>query len=161
MNTIFTNSYILLLPILFWNFHFYDKLPFLYQPTEFNRDIPIYILIGENIFRSIIFILPLVLKLNWKSNRALVGFILYCVGSVLYYFSWLALIYLPNSLWSKNFFGFLAPAYTPIIWLIGISMIADRFYFRFRYSKWNLMIPSAFFIIFHVSHATFVFIRNN
>lgn len=159
MRLIFTNCYILLLPILIWNILFINKLPLSYQPSEFNRDMPIFVLIGENIFRSIIFILPLALKFDWKPLREGVGLLVYGAGSILYYLSWIALIYMPDSSWSLNIMGFSAPAYTPIIWLFGISLAAKEYYFNISYSKWHLLVPSLFFSGFHISHAVIVYNR--
>ncbi len=73
------------------------------------------------------------------------------------------LIHMPDSLWSQSIVGFAAPAYTPVLWLVGISWMADSYYFerfsRITYSKWHYVIPSIGFSIFHITHSVFVYIR--
>ncbi|PJZ23893.1 hypothetical protein CH352_18850 [Leptospira hartskeerlii] len=137
-----------------------EKLPPAYQASEFNGNIPVSVLIGENIFRTIIFVLPLFLKFDWEFGKSKIGLITYGIGSCLYYLSWLALIFLPNSVWSLSLIGFIAPAYTPIVWLVGISFIANKYYFNTIYSKWHLLIPSILFSGFHISHAIIVYNRS-
>ncbi len=164
MNTvkkIISNGYILLIPILIWNLSFTSKLPPAYDLKNFNSNIPILILIGENLFRSIIFILPLFIKLSIGNKAEKFGFIVYIFGSLCYYISWVILIYAPNSLWSNGFYGFAAPSYTPIIWLIGMSLMANSYYFKVKYMKWHFIIPSVAFSIFHITHTLIVYLRIN
>ncbi|MEI1279606.1 hypothetical protein V6Z05_14855 [Leptospira venezuelensis] len=137
-----------------------EKLPAAYQPSEFNNNIPVYVLFGENIFRTIIFILPLFLKYDLAFDKVKIGLITYGIGSCLYYLSWVILIFLPSGNWSLSLIGFIAPAYTPIIWLIGISFIANKYYFNILYSKWHLLVPSILFSGFHISHAVIVYNRS-
>ncbi len=156
-----STAYIPIIPILIWDFIFYLKLPPAYAPEIFNSDIPMVILLGENLFRSIIFILPLFLKLNVHSRAGMQGLIIYIIGSLFYYLTWLMLIFAPDSLWSTSIFGFAAPAYTPIMWLIGISLMADSYYFKIKYKNWHYIIPSIAFSIFHVAHALLIYYRTN
>lgn len=132
---IITNGYILILPIILWNIIFTPKLPTYYNPEYFNNNIPLFILIGENIFRTFILILPLLLTFNISSSQGKKGLIIYAISCILYFASWLVTIYLPDLVWSKSVFGFVAPAYTPIIWLIGISFLLDKYYFNLKYRK--------------------------
>lgn len=153
-----TNGYIPLIPILIWNYIFISKLPLVYQSQSFNHEIPILITVGENLFRSIIFILPLFFKLSINKSRQKKGLVVYIIGVFLYFISWLIFMYMPDSTWSSNIFIFSAPAYTPIIWLVGLSMMVERYYF-FRYSKWHYIIPAILFSIFHIYHSIYVFDR--
>lgn len=155
---ILTNGYMPLIPILIWNYIFIPKLPLVYQPQSFNHDIPMLITVGENLFRSIIFILPLFFKLSIDESRQRKGFVVFIIGVFLYFISWLTLMYLPNSTWSNNILVFSAPAYTPIVWLVGLSMMVERYYF-FRYSKWHYIVPAILFSIFHIYHSIYVFDR--
>jgi len=158
---ILTNGYIPIIPILVWNIIFISKLPFAYESKIFNSNIPLFLLIGENIFRSIVFILPLIFKTNIYTTQGKQGLIIYIFGSLVYFLSWLLLIYAPNSLWSNSLFGFTAPAYTPIIWLIGISIMADSYYFNITYSKWHFVLPCIVFSILHITHSLLVYLRTN
>jgi hypothetical protein len=161
IKAILTNGYITLIPIFAWNIIFVSKLPPTYDPKSFNNNIPSFLLIGENLFRTIIFVLPLLFKTNIATTQGKRGLIIYVIGTFLYFTSWLLQMYAPNSLLSKSVFGFAAPAYTPIIWLIGISLLADSYYFNFTYSKWHYILPCIVFSIFHIAHTYLVFLRTN
>ena len=153
------NGYIAIFPILVWNILLISKLPLAYNPKSFNSDIPFTIIIGENIFRSIIFIMPLFFKLNITPLLAKKGLIIFSFGVAIYFSSWLILIYAPDSGWSNSILGFASPAYTPIIWLVGLSLMVDSYYFKLVYSKWHFIIPSIAFSIFHVSHTVYIYNR--
>ena len=159
LRKILTNGYIAILPIFVWNIFLISKLPPAFDLNSFNSDIPSVIVIGENIFRSIIFIFPLFFRLNMSSSLEKKGVVTYSFGVVLYFLSWLMLIYAPNSGWSNSVLGFTAPAYTPIIWLVGLSLLVDSYYFKLAYSKWHFIVPSLVFSIFHVSHTVYVYNR--
>jgi hypothetical protein len=161
LKTILTNGFFTLIPILAWNIIFVSKLPPAYDPKSFDKDIPLFLLIGENFFRTISFGLPLLFKINIATVQGRLGLIIYILGTVLYFASWLLHIYAPDSLISRSIFGFAAPAYTPLIWLIGISLLADSYYFNFTYSKWHYLLPSIVFLIFHVTHTCLVFLKKS
>jgi len=149
-----------LIPIFVWNSIFISKLPLAYQPQSFNHDIPMFIIFGENLFRIIIFILPLFFKLSIREAIQKKGLVVFVTGVALYFLSWLILIYMPDSKWGSNLIGFTAPAFTPIIWLLGLSLMVDKYYV-FTYSRWHYIIPSIIFSIFHIYHAVYVFNRAN
>jgi len=158
LKIILTNGYVPLIPIIIWNYIFMSKLPLIYQTQSFNHDIPFLITVGENIFRSVIFILPLFFKVSISESRQRKGLVVFVIGVLLYFVSWLTLVYMPASTWSDNIFVFSSPAYTPIIWLVGLSMMVERCYF-FRYSKWHYIVPAILFSIFHIYHSIYVFDR--
>ena len=159
LRKILTNGYIALLPIFIWNIFLTSKLPPAFNSKSFNSEIPFVIIIGENIFRSIIFLLPLFFRLNISSSFERKGLITFSIGVALYFSSWLMLIYAPDSGWSNSVLGFTAPAYTPIIWLVGLSLLVESYYFKLIYSKWHFILPSVAFTIFHVSHTVYVYNR--
>jgi hypothetical protein len=156
LKIIITNGYVLIIPILLWDYLFTSKLPSQYNPQTFNSNIPLYIKNMENIFRTVILTLPLLFRIDISSSIGKKGMFLYIVGSVIYYVSWLLLMYAPTNKWSKSIFGQAAPAYTPIIWLIGIGLMVDSYYFNFKYSKWHYIVPAIIFSIFHVTHTLYV-----
>lgn len=156
---IISNGYTLFIPILLWNVLLTKHLPPAYQMKAFNSNIPHLIAIGERIGRIAIFGLPLFLKLNYSSPLGKTGLLLFIVGVVLYFSSWVVLILRPECDWSKSLFGFTAPAYSIIIWLTGFALLADSYYFELSYSKWHYIIPSVIMVTFHFSHSRFVFIR--
>ncbi len=154
------NCLLLLLPIMVWNLIFASKLPRAYSDGVFSKDIPSFIANGENIFRSIVFILPILMPIKIESQSQKLGMWLYIIGTVIYFGSWLLQIYFPQSAWSLSVFGFLAPAFTPLIWLIGIGLIGRTLYFSSPYRSWMYVILSIIFLGFHLSHALIVYLRN-
>ena len=160
MLKIVSNGFIPVIPILLWNVLFASKLPPAFGPDSFDENIPRLILIFENLFRSVVFILPLVLRIDIGTQSGRHGLIVYIIGSLLYYLSWLMLMYFPGSMWSTSAIGFAAPAYTPIIWFTGLSMMAGSYYFNFTYSKWHLIVPCCIFSAFHITHTLLAFLRN-
>lgn len=160
MKELLSNGYIALLPIIFCNIFLTSKLPAAFHPKLFNNNIPLTIIIGENIFRSIIFIMPLFFRLNMTSSVNKKGAVIYFFGVALYLASWLALIYAPNSVWSNSMLGFTAPSYTPLIWLIGLSLLVNSYNLKWVYSKWHFILPSIAFSTFHVSHTVYVYNRS-
>ena len=154
------NCMLLLLPILAWNVVFTDKLPHLYSPDIFEKNIPAFITNGENIFRLVVFMLPLLMPFHIETSTQKVGFALYIAGTVIYFLSWLAQMYFPQSTWSLSVFGYLAPAYTPAIWLVGIGLIGSRLYFASPYRSWMYIVLSFIFVAFHLSHTFIAYQRN-
>jgi hypothetical protein len=154
------NCMLLLLPIAAWNVIFASKLPQAYLAAVFEKDISPLITGGENIFRLLVFILPLLMPLRIETQSQKIGLWLYIVGTGIYFVSWLAQMYFPQSPWSLSAFGFLAPAYTPLIWLIGIGLIGSSLYFSSPYHSWMYILMSTIFIGFHLSHALTVYLRN-
>lgn len=150
---IFTNGFIPIIPVLLWNMILAKKLPPTFQAKTFDKNIPRFLLIGENVFRIIIFILPLFLQIDIHSKYGLSGLIVYLTGVILYFISWLILIIVPDSAWSKSVYGFTAPAYTPLIWMLGLSLMFDSFYFKIPYVAWEYAVPAFVMICFHFSHA--------
>lgn len=156
---VFTNGYVLFIPILLWNVLLTKYLPPAYEIKSFNTDIPKLISIGELIGRFLIFGLPLFMKLNFTAPSGNLGLTLFISGVLVYFCSWIALILFPDSIWSKSFIGFTAPAYTIIIWLTGFALLADSFYFKIPYNKLYYILPAAFMTLFHFSHSLFVWFR--
>jgi hypothetical protein len=154
------NCILLLVPIMAWNVIFSSKLPKLYSVEVFWKDIPSFIANGENFFRLIVFILPILMPMRIETHSQKLGLWLYIGGTVVYFVAWLAEMYFPQSIWSLSVWGFLAPAYTPLIWLIGIGLIGDSLYFSSSYRSWMYIAASVIFLGFHLSHALTVYMRN-
>jgi hypothetical protein len=149
----------LLVPIMAWNVIFSSRLPKLYSPEVFWNDIPPFVANGENFFRLIVFILPVLMPMRIETQSQKFGLWLYISGTLIYFIAWLAQIYFPQSAWSLSVSGFLAPAYTPLIWLVGIGLIGEALYFSSPYRSWMYIVASITFIGFHLSHALTVYMR--
>ena len=155
------NCFLLTLPIMVWNIVLTTKLPQDFQPEIFWKDIPAFITYGENISRAVVFMLTLLMPLSIMTTTQKRGLFLYLSGTILYFASWLVLIYLPESGWSNSIFGFMAPAYTPLLWLIGIGLIGNSFYFNLPYRRWFFVLTSIIFLIFHNFHTMTIYFRTH
>lgn len=151
------NSFILLIPIFLWNILFIDYLPKGYSPEVFDEGIPKYIIISENVLRFFVFTLPLFIPLSIKTKIQKTGFLIYFVGVLLYFSSWLMVIFYPESDWSQSLIGFTAPAYTTIIWFIGIGLIGNNTFFKSIRLSLIYIFISVLFVVFHALHAYIVF----
>ncbi len=155
----FINCFLLTIPILVWNLVMANKLPKDFQPEIFWKDIPSFLTYGENITRTVVFIFTLLMPLSISTMTQKRGLFIYVGGTILYFASWLVLIYFPNSAWSNSILGFIAPAYTPLFWLIGIGLIGDSFYFNLPYKRWFFILTSIIFLIFHNLHTITIYYR--
>lgn len=155
------NCFLLTLPILAWNIFLANKLPEEFQPGIFWKDIPAFLKYGENILRIAVFILALLMPLSISTATQKRGLFLYSAGTIVYFASWLALIYFPGSEWSNNLMGFMAPAYTPLFWLTGIGLIGNSFYFNLPYRRWIFILTAVLFLMFHNFHAVTIYFRTH
>ena len=155
---IFKNTAWLIVPPLFLNL-FMGALPAAFSASHFWANIPAFIAIPENTFRLILCALPFILPLNIITKRQKLGLAVYVFGLVTYYLSWGAQIYLPLSVWSTHLAGFLAPAYTALIWFAGIGLISEHTFFKSPYRWWMYLVLSIIFICFHVTHTFIIFSR--
>lgn len=154
------NCFLLLLPLIPWNILLMDRLPAGFQPANFSKDIPLWIVVLENGVRVLLFGLPLFMPLSTKTPRQKSGLLLYLFGIALYFTSWLALIYYPESTWSTSIVGFTAPAWTTILFFSGIAIIGNSFFFtRWRYVTSLYFLLSIIFVMAHFAHAYMVYGR--
>ena len=151
--------FLLTIPILLWDYLFTDRLPKAPQPEYFWKDIPSFIVHIENISRLIMFVFISFMPIEIVTPIQKKGLVLYVIGTLLYFASWLILMYFPNSVWSKSVFGLLAPAYTPLIWLIGIGLIGNSFYFNIPFKRWLYFLIVIIFLIFHNWHTYLIYFR--
>ncbi|MCY7293156.1 MAG: hypothetical protein LH615_13340 [Ferruginibacter sp.] len=148
----FFNFFILTIPILIWNILLTNKLPETTKPEILLQNISPFLIYGENIIRVTVFALMVFMPIQISKKIQKQGLLLFLFGTLLYFASWLVLIYYPDSLWSKSTFGVLSPAYTPLLWLIGIGLIGDSFYFNLPYNRWIFISLSIVFLVFHNIH---------
>jgi hypothetical protein len=98
-----------LLPVFAWNTLFAPRVP---QP----------ILLAKNLPRIAAFVWPLLLPLSWQDQQSRAGLALCGLGLLIYCVSWLPLLYRPETDRSRSAAGLPAPAYTPLLWLLGITL---------------------------------------
>jgi len=155
------NCFLLTIPIMLWNVFLTKKLPEAFQPEIFWDDIPSFLTFGENISRIIVFTLTFLMPLSILTSTQKKGLFLYISGSILYFASWLILIYFPESGWSNSILGFMAPAYTPFLWLTGIGLIGNSYYFNLTYRRWQFIGTSLVFLMFHNFHTLTIYFRTH
>lgn len=153
------NCFLLLIPILLWNVILAKQLPQAFQSDIFWDQIPLLVQYGENISRIIVFGLTCFMPLQIVPATAKKGIWLYIVGTVVYFGSWTLLIYFPTSQWSKSWWGFVAPAYTPLLWLLGIGLLGRSFYFNLPYKRWVFIVSALVFLAFHIYHTNLIYLR--
>jgi len=154
------NCFWLLVPILAFNLLFTRRLPPAYQAGVFGRAIPRAITVPENLLRTLVMLLPLVMQLRVSTPSQKLGLGLYLIGTLVYFASWGSLIVAPRCAWSTSPFGFMAPAYTPLLWLVGIGLVGDTLVFPLvAFSAWMYWALSALFLLFHNLHAGLVYSR--
>lgn len=144
-----------LTPILLFNIAFVRLLPSAYRSWE---RVPYEIRIAENIVRGGVMVLPILMDLHIVTHRQQIGLYLYLLGLVIYFASWAVQIRYPDSSWCRSAFGFMAPAYTPIIWMSGIGLIGSVRLASMSWVYWTLV---ALFLSLHNIHAGLAYARNS
>ena len=148
-------------PILVWNVVCTRFLPPALASNEFSRAIPPLVTYGENTLRIVVMVLPFLMPLESRQAASAEascclrrgdGVLCSRVGPVMI---------APQSGWSTSWLGFVAPAYTPIVWLTGLGLIAAG-YSRARapYRRWMYVALACGFVAFHVTHTSIVYARN-
>jgi hypothetical protein len=157
MKKYFFSCFLLTLPVMAWNILLTDRLPAVFQPDVFWHNIPDWLAYGENMARGLIFLMALLMPLPAGKLPETTGFWVYMSGLAVYFLSWVMLIEYPGTQWSQSQWGFMAPAYTPLLWLLGISLTGQSFYFKIPYRWYYYMAVALIFVGFHCLHAWIVF----
>ncbi|GAB3513294.1 hypothetical protein GCM10027442_26210 [Emticicia fontis] len=144
---------------MLWNGLLTNKLPAVYQPDIFWHNIPVWVGYGENISRGLVFLMAFLIPLPTEKLYQITGFWIYLIGLALYFIAWILLIDYPDSAWSKSLLGFMAPAYTPLLWLTGIALTGKSFYFKIPYRAYYFILASLVFLSFHCFHTWLVWER--
>ena len=159
MRALLNNGFLLLLPIFAWNLFFAGILPAAYQPASFWHEIPSYIAYGENSTRALVFLLPLLMRISLKRPLQKIGLWVYLLGLFIYFASWSAQLWWPESNWSQSMYGFTAPAYTSVFWLVGIALLGRDNYLKWPKLSWVYLGCVGLFVFFHSWHAWLVYSR--
>jgi len=149
----------LLVPVMVWNAALSSRLPQSFSPAVFSSNIPALVSTTENTLRIVVFALPFFAPFELVAKLQKVGMVVFGVGLAIYFVSWLPLIAAPNSPWSRSAVGFLAPAYTPLVWLLGLALLMQPLYWQSPYRWWLYLTLSIGFLAAHISHAAIVFGR--
>lgn len=135
------NCFWLMLPLLAWNLILGPKIS---DPRITSDDhSPKGLLIAENVMRMVVFALPLLISIRLGDSTRTAGMILYVVGTLVYFISWLPLILAPKPTWSNTTNGLLAPRITPLFAFLGIALIGR---------SWLYGLLAVLFIALHLWH---------
>jgi hypothetical protein len=135
------NCFWLILPLLIWNLVYGPKLTDPRITSDAHS--PAWLLVAENITRIGVFILPLLVPLQLKEPLSKSGLAVYIIGTLIYFASWLPLLFAPDSAWSNSNPGLLAPRLTPLLCFLGIATIGG---------SWPYGALAAAFITLHTWH---------
>jgi len=111
----------LMVPLLAWNIVSAPMIT-LEQITS-DAHSPPWLLVTENITRIIVFSFPLILPLRVQNIVSKAGLMIYIIGTLIYFASWISLILMSASPWSQSTVGLLAPRLTPLLPFLGIALI--------------------------------------
>jgi len=150
------NCFLLLLPVFLWNIALFSKLPKGYT-EEIWDNVPSWVNMTEFILRTLAYLLPLVLIFSLETKSQKIGFGLYLIGLLIYFSSWLMQIYYPNSNWSTSLVGFMALAFTPVIWLVAIGIISQQSFVDIPQIRTIYFIISMAFVVVHTYHSYLVY----
>jgi hypothetical protein len=143
---------VLTVPILVWNIVCTRFLPPALASNELSRDIPPLVTYGENMLRIVVMVLPFLMPLDVATGGERRGLLPFVVGTLLYFLAWIPLMIARDSRWSTSWPGFVAPAYTPIVWLTGLGLIGSRLYVPSPFRRWMYIALACGFVAFHVTH---------
>jgi hypothetical protein len=149
------NGIWLTLPPLLLSLSLMTLLPNALTPAQFNAGIPDVLVSIESVGRMMVFAMPAFFSVGLSTPTQKQGLILYLAGVTLYCLSYGIQNFLPNSAWSNSTLGFAASAYTNAVWMIGLGLLGERFYFtkRLRYRPIFYIVPAVAFVAFHTTHA--------
>jgi hypothetical protein len=147
------NGALLLVPPLLITFGLWSSLPAAYGPDSFNRGIPSWLLVAENILRVAVFGIPLLLLFGNRGRVQAAGWAFYCAGMLIYLASYLAQMYLPGSAWGNSMIGFTAPAWTTLFWLVGIGLVCVKTWLSFSWRPGIYISVASAFVVVHSLHA--------
>jgi hypothetical protein len=105
----------------------------------------------------VVFLFSIILLLEIRTVLQVVGLVIFGIGVLVYFASWVPQIRQPESRWSKSLLGFCAPAYTPIVWLVGIALIGQHLLFDVWYQYWIYILLSVAFVGVHTLHSVLVY----
>lgn len=147
-NLVITSGYLYLIPILIFNVFFAQKLTevgYLTSPNDIGA-----LKYVELVLRISIWALPLFIFIDYSSPKFKWYLISFIVGVLLYFGSWLIIIYFPAIRVTSTWWIQLGPAYLPIIWLVSLALMSKNDY-------WFIPVSIVFCVIHTIS--TFLKLR--
>jgi hypothetical protein len=135
----------LIVPLLAWNVALGPRIK--QEAITSDAHSPKWLLMAESVVRVLVFALPVLMVLpgraDWLSALPRAGLIVYVLGTLVYFASWLPLLFAPVSAWSNSPAGLLAPRLTPFLSFLGIALLGG---------SWIYGVIAAGFIWLHTWH---------
>ena len=147
-----TNCFLLLVPVLAWNLIFRPYSPELFHPDIYWKNVSPAIKWIESTLLFLIVIIPVFMPLKIRRKRQKAGLVLYLTGLTVYILAWRPLVLFPDGNWSNHPAGFVTPALSLLLILVGIGMIGDRLFFQLPYKRNVYLVISTLYILLHISH---------
>jgi hypothetical protein len=135
------NCFLLIIPLLAWNLVLGPRISDVRVTSDAHS--PKRLLLAENGTRTLVFALPLLIPLQVKDIWNKAGLAVCILGTLVYFASWLPLVFAPGAAWSNSPFGLLAPRLTPFLPFLGIALIGH---------SWPYGLVSAVFVFLHTWH---------
>ena len=146
----------LVVPPLALSVGLWSRLPRAYGGAFWDI-VPPYVSVAENVLRIAAFALAALLPFGVDTPRQKRGLPIYLAGLCMYAGSYATEILFPDSAWSRSAIGFTAPAWTTLLWFVGIGLMAGDPYFPRWFRGAHFVIVSTAFVGVHVTHAAIVF----
>lgn len=157
IDVVLKNGLLLIAPPLIISLGLWPFLPKEFASVAFDVGIPKWLLMCENILRTLVFFSPIIL-INSLTNKT--GWILYGSGILLYTLSYLVQMFFSQTAFANSMFAFTAPAWTTLIWFTGIALLCDTSYLPLKNSSAVYVGLSVIFTVVHVTHTVLVFLQN-
>ncbi len=152
---------------------FAARYPPAFQPHTFNQGIPTPLLVAENVLRVLLFAVAAAMPLMQRPAARLLGIsvrplgistrtfgiAVYLLGLAAYAASFAMICLATDSRWSRSVLGLTAPAWTPAVWLIGITMLTGPIRGLPRSRPWMYLVLCAVFLAVHITHTALAVTR--
>ena len=136
-----SNCFWLVIPLLAWNIALAPNLTL--EEVISDAHSPAWLLAAENLTRIVVFAFPLLLAFQVKDRLGKTGLAIYLAGLLIYFASWIPLVWTSQSGWSQSAVILLLPRVSPLLAFVGIAMIGHSLFYVFA---------SVLFIILHTIH---------
>lgn len=127
-----------------------------YLPEYYLKNINHPIIIWENILRFITIAFSAIMAITINNKIGKIGFIVYIIVIIIYFCSYFIVIKFPASSFNNNLIILLAPAWTSVLWLIGIGLIGNKIFVNIPYHFSVYCLLSISFAIIHSIHFYYV-----
>lgn len=142
------NRFWLLVPVLALDLALVGSLPAPLAPGSPGPAVPGWLSFSEVVLRVVVVGAPLLMPLSLRTPGAIRALGVYSVGLAAYAAAWAAVVGAPTSAWSTGLVGFTAPAWTSILFFVGIGL-GSTLRFVPGYRPWMYLCASTIFAVVH------------